>query len=210
MTGMWRTGKHLALGGIAAALVIACGTSELPVAEPEARTVATTESVCTAFESSDEVFTSEQRPGRITIRIPRLPGWTLSWVNGSSPGFMVNRFDLPTDSGGLGSAMVTIATYNALADIDSALAHLTLVRATAPGWRQSGSESIEVCGVRGLRVTGTASSAGIDIHYEYLELAFRAPTGVHPVQVSSQVKVADLPRYRTDLTTILGGVHIDP
>ncbi|MET7768891.1 hypothetical protein [Nocardia sp. NPDC005366] len=208
MTGMWRTGQHVILAGIATALVIACGTSELPTAEPEARPVASVESVCTAGDSTDEFFTSEPRPGWITIRVPRLPGWTMSWVNGSSPGFVVNRFDHPTDNGSMGTAMVTIATFSALSDVEAALAHLTRVRATAPGWRQSSSENVDVCGVRGRRITGTATSAGIDIHYEYLELAFRAGTAVHPIQVSSQVKVGDLPRYRTDLHTILGGVQI--
>ncbi|MFF0531588.1 hypothetical protein ACFYT3_24780 [Nocardia amikacinitolerans] len=108
----------------------------------------------------------------------------------------------------MGTATITVATFSPVASTDQALDRLEHLRPTASNRQQTRHEAVEVCGHRGIRVAGISNSAGLDMHYESLELAVEVGGSVYPIQVSSQVRTADLPRYSADLDTILDGVRI--
>ncbi|WP_156095001.1 hypothetical protein [Nocardia lijiangensis] len=110
----------------------------------------------------------------------------------------------------MGTATVTVAAFSPTASADQAFDHLDRLRTGVLGWQQTRHEAVEVCGQRGIRVAGTATGAGLDMHYEYVELAYDSGGTVYPIQVAGQVRIADLPRYASDLDTILGGVRVVP
>ncbi|PWV77647.1 hypothetical protein [Nocardia neocaledoniensis] len=157
------------------------------------------------------MFTSEPGVGGFTLQVPRLPGWTQGQLEGaSSPGFVLHRFEAPTADAEMGTATVTVNAYSPIENADAALSTLRTLRATGPGWQESRNEPIEVCGHRGLRVTGIEVTTGLGRQLDFLEFPYESGGSVYPIQVGSQLRVADAARYEADLRTIFDGVRVGP
>lgn len=187
--------------------LVACGSSvpDSPSATP-GRHLA-----CVTGRPADSMFTSEPGAGRFTLQAPRLPGWTQRQLEGSSsPGFVLHRFDPPTADADMGTATVTVTAYSPTDTADAALSTLRTLRASGPGWQVSRIEPIEICGHRGLQVSGIDRTAGPGMHHDFLEFPYRSAGSVYPIQVRSQLKAADAARYEEDLRTIYEGVRVAP
>ncbi|MGX1807576.1 hypothetical protein ACWIGI_17800 [Nocardia sp. NPDC055321] len=157
------------------------------------------------------MHTSERGAGGFAIEVPRLRDWTQQQMADSAPGFVLHRFELPADgTGEMGSATITVAAFSPADTTDAAYANLDVLRPTGEGWKQTLHESVEVCGVRGVRVSGTTDLGGLGMRQDYLELAYDLNGKVYPIQITSQVKLPDPQGFTADVETILNGVRMLP
>src|SRR5690606_17225617 len=110
----------------------------------------------------------------------------------------------------MGTATITLTALSPVDTADAALTNLRALRTSGPGWQESSSESIEVCGRRGLRISGIDRTAGLELHRDHLEFPYESAGSMYPIQVSSQLKAVDTGRYLADIRTIFDGVRIVP
>ncbi|MGW6423369.1 hypothetical protein ACWF82_11900 [Nocardia sp. NPDC055053] len=114
------------IAGTAAAWLVACGVStpDSPSSVPGSHLA------CAESRSADAMFTSEPGEGGFTIQAPRLPGWTQQHMEGSSAGFVLHRFDPPTEESDMGTATITLTAFNPVDTADAALTNLRTLRAS--------------------------------------------------------------------------------
>ncbi|MFD8103730.1 hypothetical protein ACFV24_29740 [Nocardia fluminea] len=63
---------------------------------------------------------------------------------------------------------------------------------------------MQICGNPAHLTTGTTANS----HRDYLEFAYPVGDKFYPIQITTQAPIANVPRYRSDLDTILSGVRI--
>ncbi|GEM35788.1 hypothetical protein [Nocardia ninae] len=180
--------RHLVLAIVVATSVTACGG-----AEPDSPT----HPACNASAPTGAVLAAEQRPEvPFTIQVPQLPAWQQTPVEG---GDSVLRVGL-----GKGSATVTIRVLPARDSHTTSIISVSM----GDGWRESGSETIAVCGLEATRTTGILPASDGD-HYKEL-LTFSNDVGEmnYLIMMWAQVPAAERDTYRPDFDTIVNGLQI--
>lgn len=203
--GIRYVGHHLALVAIVAVSAIACSESTPDQPAPALSTPA-----CAPNAPAESVFTSEKRPDLFTIQVPRLAGWTQQQADPTSPAFVLSRFDPPAGDDITLPATITVAAFSPTSTTDAAFKNLNTLRPTGPNWQQSRHEDVEVCGQHGIRITGTSPDPNLNLHHDFLDLAYVFKEKTYPIQIAAQTRTDDLPRYAADLETILSSVQILP
>ncbi|MFI6042524.1 hypothetical protein ACIA8C_12870 [Nocardia sp. NPDC051321] len=80
-------------------------------------------------------------------------------------------------------------------------------------WRQSRSETIDMCGRHATRVTGIMRAAGIDgadIYHEFLHSDYIAGEMLYPIRMSVQTTAADQHTHQPDIDAFVNGLQIVP
>ncbi|MBF6328464.1 hypothetical protein [Nocardia transvalensis] len=182
--------RHLVLAIVVATSVTACGG-----AEPDSPT----HPACNASAPTGTVLATEQRPDvPFTIQVPQLPAWQQTPVEG---GDSVLRIAL-----GKGNATVTVRVLPARDRGTTSIMSVSM----GDGWRESGSETISVCGLEAYRTTGISPASDGDLHKELLGFSYDIGEMNYPIMMSAQAPAAERDTYQSDFDTFVNGLQIVP
>ncbi|MFE1593178.1 hypothetical protein [Nocardia sp. NPDC058705] len=151
-------------------------------------------------------FATSAHPDGFTIHAPHLPGWKVREVEGGG-GFVLHHFETTEgDTPSFAMATVTAITFVPAKTADDAYNTLRKLGPHAAGWQQSRSDDVEICGKPARLTTGVSA----DFHTDYLDIAHPLGDKFYPIQIATQIPVANVSRYQSDLNTILSGIRISP
>ncbi|MFD4354840.1 hypothetical protein ACFWPX_19955 [Nocardia sp. NPDC058518] len=142
-------------------------------------------------------------PAGFTIHAPQPPGWSTAPVEGV--GLILHRFEtLDGADPPFGMATVTVTAFSPTTTPAAASNTLRILRPNESDWHRTRSEEVQICGTSAHLTTGTNTIS----HHDYLEFAYPMGDKFYPIQIATQTPIANVPRYRSDLDTILSGVRI--